>query len=413
MATDTNLEVVPEGLIEPFHMIYKNNDQGPTVDIGICVNQPLRDFIMERKIEDAHILVVIRKGKVDIERKLTPLAKGFVRVVFDSAGEYTAHLMVVYPYRYTDLPSWQVWQMLLEKNSAGIFVNSVFKAVPEEEPDEPYEIFECTIKSRRSWLRARINRMPYDSVETIIVKPGNFATPPPAWKNIPTRWFFPDNDRDPCQFRSRFWFRSLELIFTVLPLHYLAKLLGLIVYTLTGFVYNLHPAPALRPYRHGPFRAVFGEVKTKSFWFYKREGEYSFKLRPKWWIVTFVAMLTELALIAILDLSNTEPSLGLNVFWATLFSIVVGGVAVVFWGIALLVISHKETEPKTPSKRQQRRAQRKIDSLEATKRELIALSCDKQGQPITIDDLIKRRRHSPIVVYYRTKDRFCQPYAKH
>ena len=404
---------LPEAPVEPFHIVVKDNDQGATMYIGLCVNDPVIDRVKNGDIIDPHMLIVIRQNGHDVMRKLEPLNNLITHVTFTRQGDYTAHALVVYP--GTDTSVAQMKQLLLEKDNTGTYQHGVFYSLE----DEIYESFEGSVGPKKRRHTAKVERVQYESVQPIHISANNFATPSAKWKTGLARMFFADNDRTQCHLRGRV-LASIPMLLFVLPLHYLVKFFWLAVCLVVGWLYGLQPKHVIKPGRYGSFSAVFGGVRwDRSIWIYKRKpGSYATmyaERRPLAILSIFAAWLLLIAagIAGYISLASGESWISrfLSVLMYVGFVI---GIVVAFLGLVWLgdFVIDKRHDPEAQRNRIARRRRRSMNEAELLAQELASASCVQQGIPTTIDTLVKRRRLSPVVVYHSTKDKVCKPFAR-
>lgn len=422
MSTDTKSDGSRSQQIEePFHIVCSDNNQGPVMNVGICVNTPLREKLKSDGITNAHLLVVARQGNRDIVRKLVPIAKGHVHMEFDRPGHFTIDTMVVWPGAEETVSS--MFRLLMGTQNGRYFDYNIYD---EYEDHEIRRTFSGFVGSGRRERHVTVNRVQHHSSQQTVVVADNFADPPPAWLVTIVRWYFADNDRDQCHFRRRtLW--SIPLTLVVLPLHYLIKFVGLVLCGLTGFVYGLNAKYAVKPYREGSFSLVFSGVKSRrSAWFYKRDADkYHNRYQPRHWAWNTTVVLTVLTLVVSTVASFFVPD---GWSWLDCLGVVVGVVALVVALIATLAFvlwiskfvagavglgdKYEYLGSKFRDWRKQRHEQNHASEQEMLDRQLVTMSCEATGGEMTIERLVARRRFAPVVVYHSTKDRLCKPFAK-
>lgn len=423
MSTDTKTDGSrSQQTEEPFHIVCSDNEQGPVMNVGICVNAPLREKLKKDGITNAHLFVVARQFNRDIVRKLVPIAKGHVHIEFDRPGSFTIDTMVVWPGHGETVSSMS--SLLLGTRNGRIFDYDIYD---EYEDHEIRSSFTGFVGSGRRERSVTVNRVQHhSSQQPVLVLADNFADPPPAWLFTIVRWYFADNDRDQCHFRRRtLW--SIPLTLVVLPMHYLIKLVGLVLYGLTGFVYGLNAKFAVRPYRDGSLSLVFSGVKSRrSAWFYKRDkNEYYRNYQPRHWAWNTSVVLTVLTLVVSTVASFFVPD---GWSWLDCLGVAVGVVALVVALIAIVAFvlwigghvakavglgdKYQKLGVKFRDWRKQRHEQNHASEQEMLDRQLATMSCEATGGEMTIEHLVARRRFAPVVVWYSTKDRLCKPFAK-
>lgn len=421
MATDTKDRDAEVTEVEPFHIVCSDNDQGPVMNVGICVNAPLRERLKADGITNAHLFVVARQGNRDILRKLVPIAKGHVHIEFDRPGEFTIDTMVVWPGAEVTVSS--MFRLLMGTRNGRYYDYDIYDQYEDYKIRRSFEGYFGTGRRERHVVVKRVQH--HSSQQTVVVA-DNFAEPPPAWLVTIVRWYFADNDRDQCHFRRRtLW--SIPLTLVVLPLHYLIKFVGLVLYGLTGFVYGLNAKYAVRPYSNGSLSLVFSGVKSRrSAWFYKRDkDQYHNRYQPRHWAWNTAVVLTVLTLVVSTVASIFVPD---GWSWLDCLAVVAGVAALVAALIATLAFvlwigkyvaqavglgdKYEYLGSKFRAWRKKRHEQNRASEQEMLDRQLATMSCEATGGEMTIERLVARRRLAPVVVYHSTKDRLCKPFAR-
>ncbi len=409
MVAVTVTESTDRGVLEqePFYIVCSDNDQGPLMNAYVGIRPSLKEMVRNGEVTQPQLLIVIRKGDREVQRMLQPLEGRPVHVTFPGPGEYTAHAMVISVDKGTSVS--RVSDLLLARDKFGYFVVSLANAVSGF-----HSSFWCEYRDGKTYRTVDIERVQHVSTKKIVVKSENFAKPPARWRSTIARWFFPDNDRDQCQFGRRFWWYTLPLTAFVLPLHYLAKLVGIVFHVLLGFVHGMNMKSAWRPFRNGSFSAVFGGVNHKrSSWFWRYDGRRFIERNLLWEaFVTFVAIDLVLATLGWI--------FGNHGGWLQAFvymTLVCAGVAiflVVMIGLSNfveVVIDVYWQQRRFKEWRQHRKQERRMGGRDDLDRSLATMSCEDGDGEMTIEQLARRRRLNLVVLYYKAKDRVCKPFA--
>ncbi len=346
-------------------------------------------------------MIVLRKGDLELERYVVSIAKGFAPVTFTKSGEITVDIMVVYP--DNDTPVYRMMQLFEERNRSNYYRFRVYTGYDGEIYDYWHEDLS---RSRRSRF---VTARRYDHVAThkFVVLQDNFAKPPrPITQSFLSVYYNPD-EYDQCDVRGKIIKSSVKTIF-MLPLHYLFKFIGVVLFSITGFIYGLQYKEALKPYRHGSFSAVFGGVKPHSAWYYKKDNYDCDVLRPEAWVVPFTISLILLFVFSMVGLLSGS-------IWYALFTVgIVLGLIVLFVGGAMIIdaISGSKFRDNRKVARAAKQEARKAEESKYLASLLEEISCNTTGEPMTIERLVERRKHAPTVVFRNLKEKVCLPYEK-
>jgi hypothetical protein len=381
---------------EPFHIVMEENPQSPTMWVGICAEQDeLADFLKKNQITDPY-LVVVTNGPGGEKRYHAPLSRGVIHISFNRPGTFTVTIGVGWvenggetwklSHTLHSKGKWDSYERMIMSEAGGM-QTSVYTRMGEG-------------KREKSWT---IRFFHHSSSRQVVVDSSNFAPEPAAWRKAWVGIFFGNKGYDQCNFRKRSLL-GIPLA-ALLPLHYLMKLIGMLVCLILGLVYKNGFRHVLKPGRYGSLGMVFGDIPgRRSAWLYKGPSKH-YETRD----LRIGAGGVLLALLASVIYLNIAYS-GFRTFsiWALL---ILSGCALTA-GILYLMHRHRSKNSLIIEERKRdRREARRRDAMSDLERELETLSCRRDGQPMTVNRLLERKRTSPVIIFNRVKDGVCRPFA--
>jgi len=385
---------------EPFHLVIREGDGGPTTWVGICVNEGLRAYINDRSILEPHMLTVVTHQGREMSRHLTPLTNGVVHLSFRRAGEHKVYATIVWKEKGAHR---SLKGAVMHRSGRGYSLRLL--NWDKDGLDTELEWYEAKPKDNRL---NRVMRHPHESVATIVIADGHFAKPRAQWRETHQSWYNYGDARDECHFRQRdiaAWLRSL----TLLPLHYFIKLVGVTLALGTGFCYGLDVKAATRPMRTGSLPSTFGNVDAANFWIMKRRtypsGGYTYDYRP--WYVLLIGVAVIIGGLTLL--LGPAPLLKPGIFLVTLFTLF----ALIIGVIELIIrFNKRKSGEEYKARKRAQKDERDRDELGRLNSQLDAMSCDVQGEPMSVQKLLERHPKKPVVLYHQLKDEIvgCKPF---
>ncbi len=420
MSTISDTKEAPTPTDGPFHIVCDKQPSDPVMWVGVCINDPEAlmaqidatnremEYFDAEPVTTPYLLVVSSLNGVEIDRKIAPLDDGIVHMAFRRAGTFTLHATVVWP-------DWGgesgLKRIFRGRNSSGNYDTSMMW---DGELNDSFSRNRSRSRQDRAW------RIPFVATQEVVVLANNFAKEPPAWLTSWTEWFFSEKGRDNCDFRKRY-LRLLPYSVSVLPTHYVAKFIALLAFTITGYVYNLNWKAAFAPFRQGTFNDVFGSVKRKSWWNYKRSAKGTIVERKFAYGVPLVIAAVANVVALIVDIFEEDFGYGESLL-AVLGVCVVLVVCLVVVALLVNVVEWYKSRSRNAAstswhsnfrrKRRESRARKAMTEREQLARELNTMSCTVAGKPVTITQLVERRKSSPVVIGNRLKDRVCLPFQE-
>lgn len=396
---------------EPFHIVYDQRTNDPVMWFGICVDEAqMSQFLRNNVALNPYFLVVVTTPEgYEVERHIAPLTQGIVHHAFRRAGEFKVMATVVYE------PEGDTSKLRRLFNYRNSYQRHACDVVDID--GNLHENFEWFMDGKSDTKHHhQVKRHPYVSETTVVVHPNNFAKERAAWRKALVNTFFAKKGENECSWRKR-WITSLALCVFWLPLQYLMKIVGLILYGVTGFVYGLDMKMFLPPGRRGSIFDMFGDVNKHNWWLFKRGTRYGYCYRNPLWNLGFISTIAwVMASLAI----SAEPKTSLVTAaivaakWIGTFLLLIMFFVFLINGIDWLAERRKGTDYMA---KKHAKKEAKLKLLKAkqgdVEQQLSSMSCSASGQPITIDHLLERRKTSRVVIWNRTKDLVCQPFQEH
>lgn len=366
------------------------------IPIRWCVNPDLVETLRERKVEDAHVLLVTRHGDREVGRKIVPLVNEMTYLSFEYSGENEVTAIVV----------WGEPKALIQM-SGGNYIWAVF-----DHDGKPYgvELF--------NRFTGGTARLPGEDTLHVVVPSEMFAKEPPAWvKKFATIFF--DEPKEQCDTRRQFLLTIplLPIIAVILLIGTIgSSLIGLLLVIVMGFLglRGISLSPIWHPWKQGPIYNYnrVRDNKGSSIWIHKsdpKDGTYygpSEHFRhPIFFVLNPVALGAAIGVGFILNA-------WLHLHWAwfkmMLIALIVPAalavVAVVFvTGIRSYI---ENTASARSRKEREAKEQERIEYL-AT---LEAMACNGRRDP-SLSALPKQKRTVRLRAQ-AAKARVCRPYAK-
>lgn len=378
---------------EPFHITCKTEQDSPTMWVGICVNEALTTYLVDKKITDPQIVLVVRQGSWE-QRLVAPLSRGVVHLALPRAGSFTLKLGVA----CSKQTSFMMKRVLLGRDEYDNYKRNLF--------DYGGEQFRGSISAEVMKEATTVEFYPHTATQEVIVAANNFAPEPAKWRKAFVGMIFNPKVRDQCSFRRKN-IMAVPLALLV-PLHYAAKLVGMALCTALGLVYRSGFKNAWKPGRYGGFGDVFGSIKFKrSAWFYQ-SSKQNYKPRSAAFVAALVSSWLFIAGTVIRALAADE-SLLMSI-WFVLRIAIGFGIAIALIA-GFITVLDKTRNGRTES-RAARRSRRRQDDLLLLQQNLNELTCERAGRPLTVGDILQKRKTSPVVLYNRLKDKVCKPFAR-
>lgn len=378
--------------------------------VGICINnrEGVEDYLREHDALDPYLLVVVTQNGVEVVRAFEPLQRGLVHIALPRAGTFKLRAAIVY-----------------EENNNSRRLKTLFKYTGSDGS------YACDLVDFYGGLhhyfaancgnpddRHVVMRHDHVAEATIVVGTDNFARERAQWRVNLVKLFFKGNGDNECNWRKR-WLGSLALVVFWLPLQYLIKAVGVILFSLAGFVYGLEFKLLLKPGRYGSILNTFGGVNKHSALWFKRKSHFGYEARSGYWILATILVPLWLGLSTVISLEDKLSFVEamLAAFLSLLFLAIFLGVAI---GAGALFkytrdrMSSAEHKAKIKAKREARdKARNERLQRNDLSGQLKTLSCTETGQPMTVNRLISRRKNDPVIIWNKTKDVVCRPFQQH
>ena len=399
---------------EPFHIVMDPRPSGGYMWVGICFNdhQALMAELAEKRMDhDASsvqlLFVAVDKVGNEVARSHCSLERNMAHLTFTRAGEFTIHAAVVWP---TDARKSTFKRVVDERREDSTYYTSLYNSYDK---DLYLELSRHT--KNKSYVVARLAHV---SKGTVVVSADNFGKEPPAWLETFIKVFFSDKGRVECDLRRRVLLSMLGSV-TVLPLHYLIKLILLVAFSVVR-AYGIDLGAVVRPVRYGGIAEAFEDCLyiKRSAWFYRKKTEHAgFEARPRWQVWGVVISVISLMISSIV-------SAAANISWVqALLYVLLPLLGVVALCVIMPLVVNMVTSIRQGTTFRQRAEKREADRMlaqmeryererERLDRTLQGMSCSVQGKPMTIGQLKERQRTNPVVVMRGVKDAVCRPYQR-